>query len=286
MKQILVTGGNGQLGSEIKKLAEKYPELKLLFTDLDLDITRQDDVKNWLEEHPVQYIINCAAYTAVDKAENDFDTAMHVNGMAPGILATEAIRHNARLIHISTDYVFDGTSSQPYLESDCVNPRSKYGQSKLKGEQAILEADPSAIIIRTSWLYSSVGNNFVKTIRKYGSERGQLRVVYDQTGGPTYAADLALVLLDIVSLPSPEGGIYHYANEGVISWYDFAQEICRLSNITCHIEPIRTGEYPLPAPRPGYSVFDKSKIKTTFGITIPWWRDSLARCITILNEQK
>lgn len=286
MKQILVTGGNGQLGSEIRKLSGDYQELNLIFTDLDLDITQQDEVKNWLEKHPVQYIINCAAYTAVDKAENDFETAMLVNGIAPGILATEALKHNARLIHISTDYVFDGTSSQPYLETDNVNPKSKYGQSKLKGEQAILEIDPSDIIIRTSWLYSSVGHNFVKTMRKYGNERGQLRVVYDQTGGPTYAADLAKVLLDIASMASPKGGIYHYANEGVISWYDFAQEICRLSNISCNIEAIRTSEYPLPAPRPGYSVFDKSKIKSAFGVTIPWWQDSLVRCINILNEQK
>jgi len=286
MKQILVTGGNGQLGSEIKKLAGDYKELDLVFTDLDLDITNQDDVKNWLEKHPVQYIINCAAYTAVDKAESDFETAMLVNGIAPGILASEALQHNARLIHISTDYVFDGTNSQPYQESDTVNPKSKYGQSKLKGEQAIMEIDSSSIIIRTSWLYSAVGSNFVKTMRKYAKERGKLRVVYDQTGGPTYAGDLAKVLLDIVSMPSPQGGVYHYANEGVISWYDFAQEICRLSNINCDIEAIRTNEYPLPAPRPGYSVFDKSKIKSVFGVTIPWWRESLARCIEILDKQE
>lgn len=286
MNHILVTGGNGQLGSEIKKLASQYPDLRLTFTDTELDITQQTAVNEWLDKNPVGYIINCAAYTAVDKAETDFDTAMHVNGMAPGILAAAAARHGARLIHISTDYVFDGTSCRPYLETDWVNPRSKYGQSKLKGEQAALEADPASIVVRTSWLYSSTGHNFVKTMRKYGREKGHLRVVYDQVGGPTYAGDLAEALLAIATSLHPEGGIYHYANEGVISWYDFAQEICAQSHIRCSFDAIRSEEYPLPAPRPNYSVFDKSKIKTAFGISIPWWRDSLRKCIEILNKQE
>lgn len=285
MKQILVTGGNGQLGSELSKLVPEYPRLRLIFTDLDLDITSRNDVRQWLDANPVQYIINCAAYTAVDKAESDPDAAMRVNGEAPGILASEARSHGARLIHISTDYVFDGKSYLPYKETDETNPGSKYGQSKLMGEQSAMEADPSTIVVRTSWLYSSVGQNFVKTIRRIASERRHLRVIYDQVGAPTYAADLAKALLDIVSHPAPPEGIFHYANEGVISWYDFAQEICRLSNIECTFEAILTAEYPLPAARPCYSVFDKSKIKSTFGLSIPWWRDSLVRCISLLDEQ-
>jgi len=285
MKHILVTGGNGQLGSEIRKLAGQFPQLRFTFSDMDLDITRQDDVRQWLDVNPVQYIINCAAYTAVDKAESDTDTAMRVNGVAPGLLALEARKHGARLVHVSTDYVFDGKSYLPYRETDEVNPMSKYGITKLKGEEAAMEADPMTIIVRTSWLYSSSGQNFVKTMRRYGRERGHLRVVYDQVGSPTYAADLAEALLKIVSHPAPPQGIYHYANEGVVSWYDFAREICLLSNIACSFDAIRTEEYPLPAPRPSYSVFDKSKIKTTFALSVPWWRDSLVRCIALLNEQ-
>lgn len=283
MKRILVTGSNGQLGTDIRLLAPRFPELQFFFTDLDLDITSQPQLHAWLLRNPVSYIINCAAFTAVDKAETDFDNAMRINGMAPGILAMEARKAGARLIHISTDYVFDGTSCRPYKENDWVNPRSKYGHSKLKGEQAAIEADASTIVIRTSWLYSAHGHNFVKTMRKYGAERGHLRVVYDQVGGPTWAADLAGVILQMVSQPNPDGGIYHYANEGVVSWYDFAQEIIRLSRIECTFDAIRTEEYPLPAPRPNYSVFDKEKIKTAFELKIPWWRDSLESCIKLLD---
>jgi dTDP-4-dehydrorhamnose reductase len=284
MKNILVTGSKGQLGNELRVLAPLFPQFRFYFMDLDLDITQKDGLKTWMSVHPVDWVVNCAAYTAVDKAETDFDKAMLINGIAPGVLATVAKETGARLVHISTDYVFDGTSCKPYKETDWVNPRSKYGQSKLKGEQTVLDADPTAIVIRTSWLYSAYGQNFVKTMRKYGAERGHLRVVYDQVGGPTHAADLAAAILQIVNHHKADGGIYHYANEGVVSWFDFAQEVCRQSNIACTFEAIRSEEYPLPAPRPHYSVFDKQKIKTAFQITIPWWRDSLARCIPLLEN--
>lgn len=288
MINILVTGSNGQLGSEIKFLSDKYPDYKFLFTDIDeLDITEYQDVNNFFLKNSINYIINCAAYTAVDKAEQDTDNARYINVNAVKYLSQIARKYNAFLIHISTDYVFDGKNYKPYTENDPICPTSAYGKTKAEGEAEIKIHTDKAIIIRTSWLYSSYGHNFVKTIIKYGKERGKLNVVFDQVGTPTYAADLAKTILDIIPKLHSKNciDIYHFSNEGVCSWYDFAKEIVEISNIKCEINPIETKDYPLPAPRPHFSVLDKSKIKSEFQITIPYWRDSLKICLNKINEQ-
>lgn len=293
MSVILVTGSYGQLGSEIKELSSDYKELKFLFTDVDtLDITNLKSLENFFNENPIDFVINCAGYTNVDKAETDKDAAYLINATAVKYLAELTNKKSAGLIHISTDYVFDGTGNNPYKENDATNPTSVYGETKLQGELEILAYTPltplkrgivkNSIIIRTSWLYSSYGNNFVKTMLRLGKEKKELNVVSDQTGCPTYAKDLAKVILDIInnsydnSDPDNVGtGIYHYSNEGVCSWYDFASEIFKIANISCKINPIGTKDFPTPAKRPFYSVLNKSKIKSTFGITIPHWKDSL-----------
>jgi len=288
MINILVTGSNGQLGSEIKFLSDKYPDYKFLFTDIDeLDITEYQDVNNFFSKNSINYIINCAAYTAVDKAEQDTDNARYINVNAFKYLSQIARKYNAFLIHISTDYVFDGKNYKPYTENDPICPTLAYGKTKAEGEAEVKMHTDKAIIIRTSWLYSSYGNNFVKTIIKYGKERGKLNVVFDQVGTPTYAADLAKTILDIIPKLHSKNciDIYHFSNEGVCSWYDFAKEIVEISNIKCEINPIETKDYPLPAPRPHFSVLDKSKIKSEFQITIPYWRDSLKICLNKINEQ-
>ena len=280
--KILVTGSNGQLGNELKVLAEAYPCFNFVFTDVaELDITSEIEVELMVKTEKPAAIINCAAYTAVDKAEKEDNLAFLINATAVGNLARVSSLHGVLLIHISTDYVFDGKGFRPYQEDDPTNPVSLYAKSKHAGEQQVQSYADKALIIRTSWLYSEFGTNFVKTIMKYGKERGQLNVVFDQIGTPTYARDLAKTILDILKIqPFSEGvEIYNYSNEGVTSWYDFAKAIIEFSGIDCIINPIETKDYPLPAVRPCYSVFNKSKIKHRFQIKIPFWRDSLKECI-------
>lgn len=292
MKSILVTGAKGQLGSELKEIINLNPisDCSFVFTDIDtLDITDKIAIENFVNENNIELIVNCAAYTAVDKAETETDNATVINSIAPAYLAETAIKHKARLIHISTDYVFDGTGNIPYKEDDETNPRSAYGLTKQGGELAIMNILSESIIIRTSWLYSTYGNNFVKTILKYGKERGTLDVVTDQIGTPTYAFDLAKVIIKIIEsfysgITDFKPGIYHYTNEGVCSWYDFAKEILAMSGIACIVNPIETKDYPLPAKRPSYSILNKSKIKSTFNISIPYWKDSLRECLDRLQK--
>jgi dTDP-4-dehydrorhamnose reductase len=283
--KILVTGAYGQLGNEINCLTAKYPDWQFLFTDADtLDITSESDLEIWFQNNKPNYIINCAAYTAVDKAETEVETAEKVNALAPKLLGKFSTNVGAKMIHISTDYVFDGESFLPYSEEDKVNPKSVYGETKLQGEKNCFEENPDTIIIRTSWLYSAFGNNFVKTMLRLSKERGHLNVVFDQVGTPTYAADLASAILSVIQIAEkqPEKfvpGIYHYSNEGVASWYDFARAIFEISGVNCNVNPVLSDQFPTAAKRPNYSVLNKSKIKNTFGITIPYWRDSLKDCI-------
>ena len=285
--KILVTGSNGQLGNELRLLAPSCPHDVFIFTDVaELDITSETEVEQLVKEEQPAVIINCAAYTAVDKAEQEDNLAFLINASAVGNLARVASRHNVLLIHISTDYVFDGKGYKPYVEDDPTNPVSLYAKSKHAGEQQVQSYASQAIIIRTSWLYSEFGNNFVKTMMKYGKERGQLNVVFDQTGTPTYARDLAKTILDIIQKQPVFSGVevFHFSNEGVTSWYDFAKAIIEFSGITCKINPIETKDYPLPAVRPFYSVFNKSKIKQRFQTEIPYWRDSLKECLGRINQ--
>jgi len=291
--KIIVTGSKGQLGRSIQKLSSGYPELSFIFTDIEeLDICDQVQVNNFLSTENPALVINCAAYTAVDKAEKEVVMAGKINHHAVANLALACKKTGARLIHISTDYLFDGSKSAPYNEKDIVKPRSVYGITKLEGETAILRSEIKAIIIRTSWLYSEFGTNFVKTMLRLGRERDQVGVVSDQIGTPTYAGDLATLLLDIVQKTVADSrafvpGIYHYSNEGVASWYDFAKAIFEYQQeITCRVNPIDTLSYPTPAARPAYSVLNKSKIKTTFGLGIPYWRDSLKLCLLRLSEDE
>ena len=284
---ILVTGGDGQLGSSLKKFSNEYKDYVFTFIDVnDLDLTDTPAMVDYIRKHHPDIIINCAAYTAVDKAESEPEKAMGINATVPGEMAKVCAREGIRLVHISTDYVFDGKSYIPYKETDPVNPVSKYAKSKQEGEKLILEHDVKGVIIRTSWLYSEYGQNFTKTILKRGKELGKLRVVYDQIGGPTYAGDLARAILEILPAIAKTGNmdIYHYANEGVISWYDFASAIVELSGIECVLEPIETKDYPTPTARPAYSVFNKDKFKSHFGLKIPYWRSSLKTCIINLKD--
>jgi dTDP-4-dehydrorhamnose reductase len=280
-----VSGAYGQLGNEIKELINEYPEWIFLFTDVNtLDITRESEVKNYFDRNKPDFVINCAAYTAVDKAEEDVETAEKVNSLAPGILGRFSKETGARLIHISTDYVFDGEANQPYAEKAKVNPKGIYGKTKLAGEANCLQENPDTVIIRTSWLYSLFGNNFLKTMLRLGNERDELIVVYDQVGTPTYASDLATSILKIIEVSEKKSdkfipGIYHFSNEGVASWYDFAKEIFEISGMECNIKPVLSEQFPTAAKRPKYSVLDKAKIKNTFGLEIPYWKDSLNVCI-------
>jgi dTDP-4-dehydrorhamnose reductase len=281
MIKVLVTGSNGQLGSEIKKISGSFPEIEFSFTDVDeLDITNPWKVADYLTSFKPQYLINCAAYTAVDKAETDLSAATLINATAVGILAEQSAEIDCRIIHVSTDYVFNGKGPRPYKEDDRVDPQSVYGRTKREGEKLCQKMNANSLIIRTSWLYSAFGNNFVKTMIRLGNEKPELGVIVDQIGTPTNAADLAQAILTIISsVISVEkpfvSGIYHYSNEGVASWYDFAKAIFELGGINCKARPIATEEYPSLVPRPPYSVLNKSKIKLTFGIQIPHWRDSL-----------
>jgi dTDP-4-dehydrorhamnose reductase len=284
--KILVTGGNGQLGSELKVLSERF-DAEFIFTDKEeLDITNADAVNEFISSTKPDFVINGAAYTAVDKAESDKETAFSINANAVGNIAAACRNYNSKLIQVSTDFVFDGTKSTPYKEDDATNPLSVYGKSKLQGEQLCLQNNPDAIIIRTSWLYSSFGNNFVKTMLRLSSERKELKVIFDQTGTPTYARDLAQTILHVISHEKVKAtsGIFHFSNQGVCSWFDFAKAIVELSGNDCKVLPIETFEYPTPATRPHYSVLNKRKITGTFGLEIPYWRTSLIECIKLLKQ--
>jgi dTDP-4-dehydrorhamnose reductase len=285
IKTILITGANGQLGSEIRFLSGSYPQYVFLFTDFqELSIDDRGAIENYFVSNKIDCCINCAAYTAVDKAEADIEVANKINGYAVGYLAEACKKNDALFIHISTDYVFDGTATQPYKVDHPVNPVNIYGSSKLLGEQLAFEKNPSSIVIRTSWVYSSVGNNFVKTMLRLMTERDSLNVVSDQVGCPTYAADLASAILQVVvsGKATENAGFYHYSNQGVISWYDFAVAIKEISKSSCVVGPIKTEQYPTTAKRPAYSVMDTSKIREIFNIDIPQWRDSLQKCMSIL----
>lgn len=282
---ILVTGQNGQLGNELKVLSEKYPQYDYVFTDVaELDITDAAMVNEFFRIYKPAICINTAAYTAVDKAETDRELALKVNASAVGTLADNCHKINTRFIHISTDYVFDGTARSPYKEDDPVNPVNFYGESKLKGEELALQKLTSTVVIRTSWVYSFFGNNFVKTMLRLMKERESISVVNDQFGSPTYAADLAEAVMHIALYSENNGGIYHFSNVGVISWFDFAVAIKDLAGLQCEVNPIDTSGYPTPAKRPAYSVMSKEKIKSTFRIELKDWKDSLQRCIQLLQQ--
>lgn len=285
MQTILVTGCNGQLGSEIRALAPRYEEdFRFIFTDVaELDITDRQGVCDFVEQNMVNILINCAAYTAVDKAESDPELAELLNRVAPGYLAEAMDAVGGTMVQVSTDYVFDGTAHEPYREDDATHPTGVYGRTKLAGEEEVIRGCTGSMVIRTAWLYSTYGNNFVKTMLRLGKEKEELGVIFDQIGTPTYARDLAGAILQIVK-QGIKPGVYHYSNEGVCSWYDFARAIHRIAGITtCRVKPLHTEEYPTPAERPHYSVLDKTKIKDAFGIEIPWWEDSLREMIKELD---
>lgn len=285
MKQVLVIGAGGQLGRELADIQQAYPGVQLhLSGHAELDITSADSITNGLSVDDLAYVINCSAYTAVDKAESEAESAFAVNETGPRLLAEACKSKSIKLVHVSTDFVFDGQLSRPYNETDSTNPLGVYGTSKHAGEIAVQDADETAVILRTAWLYSSFGGNFVKTMRRLGSERDNLNVIYDQIGSPTYARDLAKDILTAIDNGKMDtaNGIYHYTNEGIASWYDFAVAIMRLSGISCNVQPIRTEEYPTPAKRPAYGILDKKKFKTHFETQLPHWYDSLAACINKL----
>lgn len=278
---ILITGCNGQLGNEMRVLAAQHAEHRFFYTDVaELDITDAAAVNAYVEANAIALIVNCAAYTNVDRAEEDEPAALRINAQAVANLG----KSGARVIHVSTDYVFDGESFMPYTEDCPVCPATAYGRTKLEGERLLLQASPEAVIIRTAWLYSSYGNNFVKTMLRLGRERDTLNVVFDQVGTPTYAADLAEAVFAVIGAPRWLPGIYHFSDEGVCSWYDFTCEIHRQAGIGCDVRPILSAQYPSKTPRPHYSVLDKTKIKQAFGIRIPHWTESLARCLQCLEQ--
>ena len=282
MLNILITGSNGQLGREIREVSIFYPYYNFIFTDIEeLDITDAGQVEQFFHKNNFDAVINCAAYTAVDRAEQEPVSAMLINRDAVANLVQACKNDDAYLVHISTDYVFDGRANRPYREDDKPNPTSSYGRSKLAGEEAMMSCLLKGMIIRTSWLYSSFGSNFVKTILRKGAEKGKLDVVDDQVGCPTYARDLATAILEILpkALSIHQFEIYHYSNEGECSWYEFAKAAIDLANIPCQVNPVSSDKYPQQAPRPLYSVLNKTKVKEQFGIKIPEWRSSLGECI-------
>lgn len=284
--KLLITGAYGQLGNEMRVALERYPHLESIFTDVDtLDITDKHAVDAFVALHKPNVLINCAAYTAVDKAEDDLALCYKINCDAVRNLGEVAQAHGMMVIHVSTDYVFDGTGHIPYTEDMAVSPTNVYGKSKLAGERELRRVCPEAIIIRTSWLYSGFGNNFVKTMLLLGSERSQLKVIFDQIGTPTYAADLADAMLQIIDSGKFVPGIYHFSNEGVCSWYDFTKMIFKLANVECEVLPIESKDYAVRTPRPHYSVLNKSKLKSTYNQTIPYWMDGLERCLHVLLSQ-
>lgn len=277
---ILITGCNGQLGNELQLVAKQNPQHTYFFTDVEeLDITDASATEKFVQDNAVDCIVNCAAYTAVDKAEENAELCNLLNSVAPGYLAAAVERRGGYMVQISTDYVFDGTNHIPYTEDQPTCPQSVYGKTKLGGEQLVTSNCSKAMIIRTAWLYSSFGNNFVKTMIRLGKERDSLGVIFDQIGTPTYARDLANVIMNAIN-QGIVPGIYHFSNEGVCSWYDFTLAIHRIAGITnCKVRPLHTSEYPTPAARPHYSVLDKSKIKQTYNLDIPHWESSLEECI-------
>ncbi|MDQ6813191.1 MAG: dTDP-4-dehydrorhamnose reductase [Bacteroidota bacterium] len=281
---VLVTGQNGQLGNELKLLAKEYNQFDYVFTDVaELDITDAEKVTDFFNQYKPAVCINAAAYTAVDKAETEKELTLKINAEAVGNLAENCAKNNARFIHVSTDYVFDGTASTPYSEDHPVSPVNFYGESKLRGEEIAMAKLPSTIIIRTSWVYSFFGNNFVKTMLRLMKERESITVINDQFGSPTYAADLAEAIMQIAVDEKAAGGIYHFSNDGVISWFDFAVAIRDLAGLNCEVNPTNTSGYPTPAKRPGYSVMSKEKIKTA-GIKLKDWKNSLETCIRLLQQ--
>ena len=283
---ILVTGANGQLGNEMQVLARQNLQHTYFFTDVqELDICDEQAVYAYVSEHKIDIIVNCAAYTAVDKAEDNVELCDKLNNIAPGYLARAAQANGAAMIQVSTDYVFDGTAHIPYTEEEPTCPASVYGSTKLAGEQNVMDHCEKAMVIRTAWLYSIYGNNFVKTMIRLGQERDSLGVIFDQIGTPTYANDLAQAIFAAIN-KGVVRGIYHFSDEGVCSWYDFTIAIHRLAGIaSCKVKPLHTADYPAKAPRPHYSVLDKTKIKDTFGIEIPHWEESLKRCINQLRME-
>lgn len=291
MKKVLVTGSYGQLGNEIQQIAPQMKDVEFVFTDADtLDICNKEAIEEFVANKSFDFIVNCAAYTAVDKAEEDEEKCFAINCEAVRNIGEVAASHGIKVIHISSDYVFDGTAHTPYTEDIKINPKTVYGKSKALGEADLKRVCLDAVIIRTSWLYSAYGNNFVKTMIKLGNERDELKVVFDQIGTPTNAADLASTILQIIGQTIEnenafKTGVYHFSNEGVCSWYDFTIAIHRLAGINCNVLPIESKEYPAKTPRPSYSVLNKSKIKKTFGIAIPHWEKSLQSCVEKLTKQ-
>lgn len=286
MNNVLVTGSKGQLGSEINNLQESFPAYTFFFTDVaELDITNFENVEAFVVSNKINVIINCAAYTNVDGAEDAIELANLINNIAAKNLAEIAKNHQIKLIHVSTDYVFDGDSSKPYVETDLVNPTNVYGKTKLKGEQAIISINPiNSIIIRTAWLYSEFGNNFVKTILRLSHEKEKLTVVNDQVGSPTYAKDLASCILEILpKINNASVEVYHYSNKGTCSWFEFANTIVNLSNHECEVLPVSSKEFKSKAKRPNYSLLNTEKIENAFHMEIPFWKDSLKKCIFRLN---
>jgi dTDP-4-dehydrorhamnose reductase len=284
MKKILITGGNGQLGSELRLLSKKHSQFEWVFTDYqELDLCDLAKLESELAKINPQIIINCAAHTAVDKAESELELSDVLNHKSVAVLAQWSHENDCQLIHVSTDYVFDGTASTALTETAQPNPINVYGVTKLAGEQACLRENPNAIIIRTSWVYSSFGNNFVKTMSRLMQERDSLNVVNDQIGSPTYAADLAQAIMTILTHDSWQAGIYNFSNEGEISWYEFAKAIQEIGGFDCTISGIPSSAYPTPAKRPQYSLLDKTKIKNTFGVVVPEYKDSLRKCMELLR---
>jgi dTDP-4-dehydrorhamnose reductase len=282
MSKVLVTGSNGQVGSELRALSSQYPQYEFTFSDRSsLDLSQIESIETFFSQHTFDFIINCAAFTSVDKAETESQMADLLNHQVIEALAKIAKKNKISLIHLSTDYVFDGKNFRPYVESDPTKPVNAYGKSKCAGEEELRSIAPAnSIIIRSSWIYSRFGNNFMKTMLKLGRERDTLGVIYDQIGTPTSAKDLAQTILEILpKIKNQVPEIYNYSNEGIASWYDFAKAIFETSNIACTVNPLTTEQYPTPAARPHYSVLNKSKIKKEFGISIPYWKDSLKVCL-------
>ncbi|MDE6236566.1 MAG: dTDP-4-dehydrorhamnose reductase [Muribaculaceae bacterium] len=284
--KILVTGANGQLGKSIRKVFSGDPSLEVIYTDVaELDITDREEVDHFIRENKLDFIINCAAYTAVDKAEKDDLRAAAINTGAVGNIAQAAARHKVKVIHISTDYVFNGENYRPYEENDEPYPRSIYGRTKLEGEGILTSFCTNSLIIRTAWLYSEFGGNFVASMLRLASERPSLNVVSDQIGSPTYAGDLAEAIHHIIKHDKWLPGIYHYTNEGVASWFDFSKAIFEIAGKKVEVNPIPSSQYPTPAKRPLYSVLGKMKIKNTYGVKIPYWRDSLKKCLALMGNK-
>ncbi|WP_447642034.1 MULTISPECIES: dTDP-4-dehydrorhamnose reductase [Chitinophagaceae] len=282
---IVVTGSNGQLGSELKHFQSQLPQYKWVFTSRDeLNLDSEDAIHRFFEQYQPEWFVNCAAYTAVDKAESEQEAALAANAKAPEVIAKAAATMGTKLIHISTDYVFHGDGERPYQPEDVTNPVNFYGETKLQGEQKALENNEQTIIVRTSWVYSPYGKNFVKTMRQLMQDRPEISVVADQKGTPTYAKDLAAAIVSIIESPEQYWGIYHFSNDGETTWFDFAEEIRRISGLKCKVNPIPTSGFPTPAKRPTYSVLDKSKLVENYRIQLRDWKESLKECIELLNK--